>query len=155
MVLELIERVLAALIILGLLVIVLFLAFPENKNGVRTAQPQVQPPATTSQQTPSKQAELEKSDAKPFTKIVEQLPNSRNNQTAIYRRGRRRTPEPTEKRYSSRPQLSTPRVRQVRYETPRRQIDRYYSYDHHECSGSDCYCGCDQPYWAPSASDCW
>lgn len=162
MVLELIERVLAALIILGLLVIVLFLAFPDNKNGLRTVQPQIPPPATTDQQAPSKQAELKKSDSKPFTKTVAQLPDSRNNQTAIYRPERRRTPEPTEKRYSFRPQLSTPPVRQVRYESPRRQVDRYYSqvhryysYDRDDCSGDDCYCGCDQPYWAPFASDCW
>lgn len=158
MVLELIERVLAALIILGLLVIVLFLAFPDRNGKTKIAERNASeetleksaPAAKTERPASSKGDELKKADAQSFPKTEARLPNSRDNQDARYYVTQRRTPNPTPKRYAYKNHSSTPYVRQIQYADPWRQIDRY------ECSEEQCGCrDCDRPYWAPPSPDCW
>ena len=157
MVLELIERVLAALIIIGLLVVVLFLAFPDRNFGIGKAERDNQEePQQKQSKKQSKDGELPKSDAKPFSKTAAQRPDSRDNRKAVYHALRRRTPSPSKRvSYKNRRNpSSTPRVERIYYD------DIYYDppdhTDYYDCVGQSCSCGCERrPYWAPPAPNCW
>ncbi len=173
MVLELIERVLAALIILGLLVIVLFLAFPDRSNGVTspdrrtvetpriepsrpvTERPVVPDPSTSARpretsETPQGTA-AGRGDSQTAKKIQDRL---RSSKKMAARNGASRN-QTTISRMRPRSQQNkrVPPVerylKHADYRNPWRQHDDY------ECVGDRCACDCNRPYWSQSGPACW
>lgn len=140
--LEIVERVLAAIILLGLLVIIMFIAFP--RPGVDTARNNT--PTTSTQQPLTGPSELPKSDAEPFSKVVGRHPDS-SGATPIYT-GRRKSPEPSTRRryYDGNRDRRPPEhyVTRAEYDDPWNRTDYY------ECAGGSCDCSCNRPYWARS-----
>lgn len=154
---EFVEKILASLIVLVMLVIVMILAFPDRLTDTNDA---VQTQPTAEDQTGP--TPLPKGNAKQL-KIVERLADSSNNQKPLYRRLRRpaqtATPRPPKrKRYYV-------ETRHTTYSAP-----RYYSYrdddtesdyesSYGDCEGAACLCNCRPPYWAREAGydyeDCW
>jgi hypothetical protein len=161
-VLELIEKVLASLIILGMLVVIMFLAI--DKNGgtdvVQVPDTQTQTPPTApvvpdpGTPPPSKSVEAPsapKSNLPPAVaerdqdgrKTVEKLPKSRVAEKPRRAKPRRETriarvPPEDERRYLTR----------AHYRDPWRRTEYY------ECAGGYCDCSCRRPYWARSGP-CW
>lgn len=163
--LELIEKVLASLIILGMLVVVMFLAFDKNGGTDVVQLPEAQTPPTEQQTAPvvpdpgtpppSKPVEAPrppKSNLPPAVaerdqdsrkKMVEQLPKSRV----------------AEKPRAAKPRKET-RISRMPPEDKRRYLSRAYyrdpwqRTDNYECAGGYCDCDCDRPYWARSGP-CW
>lgn len=164
--LEMIEKVFAALIILSLLVIVLFLAFPEREGGIfGTSQtdepaPVPTPPAPTAPapitppvqvtEGPRPEEAKEKENLVKMDKIEEKLPASkvvpqrRVNQTSISQ-GRPKSSEAAIRRR----RYSRTYVKRTEFRDPWRRTDYY------DCVGGFCDCTCDRPYWARSSPECW
>ncbi len=161
--LEIIERILAAMIILALLVVIMFIFFPQAQRNVAEGP---NAPTTEQVETPPEQAApsreeavplpkdtAAKEDAKPFVKVVDRI-GPTDNQNPIYEYTRRKPPQQTVKRFSSKDRhrnVSTPYVKTAGYRYRASSVYR----DPYDCEGEDCYCGCDGPYWARSSASCW
>ena len=162
--LEIIERILAAMIILALLVVIMFIFFPQAQRNVAEA-PNAAPSTPRPVPSPEKVVPLPeqtetaskdtsgKEDAKPFAKVVDRI-GPADNQNPIYQYTRRKTPQQSVRRSSPKDQsrnVSTPYVKTAGY----RYAESPVHSDPSDCSGEDCYCGCDGPYWARSSFSCW
>jgi hypothetical protein len=159
-VLELIEKVLASLIILGMLVVIMFLAIDKNGGTDVVQVPDTQTPPTApvvpdpGTPPPSKSVEAPsapKSNLPPAVakrdqdgrKTVEKLPKSRVAEKPRKAKPRKETriarvPPEDERRYLTR----------AHYRDPWRRTEYY------ECDGGYCDCSCRRPYWARSGP-CW
>jgi hypothetical protein len=166
-VLELIEKVLASLIILGMLVVIMFLAI--DKNGgtdvvevpdtptqtpptVPEPAPVVPDPGTPPPSKPVEAPSAPKSNLPPAVAerdqdgrktMVERLPKSRVAEKPRAAKPRKETriarmPPEDKRRYLTR----------AHYRDPWRRTDYY------ECDGGYCDCSCRRPYWARSGP-CW
>lgn len=156
MLLEVIEKMLASFLILALLVIIMFLAFPDQVGVSRGGGGRTVVSENTEKDTP-----LPKADAKQPSKIVARRPDSSGNDAPMYI-SRRKTPPPTPAR--------APR-KMVRYDTRPHVLaeDRYYDYGdareryyeqrysdrYDDCNGRSCACDCNRPYWASASTSCW
>jgi len=163
-VLELIEKVLASLIILGMLVVIMFLAI--DKNGGTDV---VQAPETQTQQQPAVQETVVPDpNTPPPSKSVEAPSAPKSNlppAVAEPDQDARKTVEKLPKsRVAEKPRAAKPRketrIARVPPEDKRRYLTRAYYRDpwhrteYYECDGGYCDCSCDRPYWA-SSGPCW
>lgn len=164
---EWIEKFLASLIVLVMLFILLFLAFPARLDNVfgpgrgdNIAEQQQQPDRDLKGPTA-----LPKGDVKPL-KTAERLPDSSDNQKALYRYRYHRKPAVTEVRAEPKDRRIV--TRRVVYSQPEysdyysRRYDRVpdYSPGAENCASGSCLCNCRRPYWASSGdwdeeAECW
>ncbi len=139
--LQLFEKIFASLLILAVLIIVMFVAFPDRLGRIAGQQQTAQPETVSGGEAP-----LAKGDAKTFEKTTMRLADSSDNQRPLYRTTRRETPRPT----------PAPPARKRHYsEQPRTVSERRYyvrrpARAHQTCES--CLCDCERPYWARSSS---
>lgn len=164
---EWLEKLMASLIVLVMLFILLLLAFPDRLSEmfssvrqdtvVRQEQQDLDLTGPTA---------LPKGDAKP-QKTVGRLPDSSDNQKALYRYRYRDTAQRGEARIKRKVYVETRRVvhrplveRHPEYYYSRRErYEPRYSYSRGDCSFGSCLCNCSKPYWASSDwnedAGCW
>lgn len=166
---EWIEKFFASLIVLVMLFILLLVAFPGRLDNIFGSSPDDNRAGSQQQQQDrdlTGQTALPKGDVKPL-KTVERLPDSSDNQKALYRR-----------RYHERPAVREVRRAERRdgYATPQRVVYRQpeysdyysrryqrvpnYSQAREDCPSGSCFCNCRRPYWASSGdwdedAECW
>jgi outer membrane biosynthesis protein TonB len=166
-VLELIEKVLASLIILGMLVVIMFLAIDKNGGTDR-----VQAPDTQTQTLPTVQETapvVPDPNTPPPSKPVEAPSAPKSNlPPAVAERdqdGRKTMVEKLPKsRVAEKPRAAKPRKEtriarmppedKRRYLTRAHYRDPWRRTDYYECDGGYCDCSCRRPYWARSGP-CW
>lgn len=167
------EKLMAALSVLVILFIVLIVAFRSPSDMLDTSS---SPRPENTDQDLNGLTALPKGNANPqqlvkLRKTVERLPDSSDNQKALYRyayvdklpyrdvRAERRDGYVVTRRVVyQRPEY--PQYYKQRYITRREVYEpRYFSPPVEDCSFGSCLCNCDKPYWAGAdwyeSADCW
>jgi hypothetical protein len=175
-----IERVLASLIILGMLVVIMFLAFDKNGGPDFAQAPETQtpaprdPPAPSTRETPAPSTRettpvvpdpgtpppkktveapsAPKSDLPP--RVVTADRDARKTLVDKLPQSRVATkPRAAKRRGETRITRMPPEDRR-RYLTRADYRDPWRRTDYYECAGGSCDCDCERPYWA-SSGPCW
>ncbi|MBX2804852.1 MAG: hypothetical protein KTR19_02675 [Hyphomicrobiales bacterium] len=158
---EWIEKLFASLIVLVMLFILLLVAFPDRLSEIfGTSRPSVAEKPNSDQDLTGPTA-LPKGDVKP-QKTVGRLPDSSDNQKALYRYIYRDKP------YASEPvpvRKIYVETRRVVHHEPKLYVERSrpeprYSRAREDCGFGSCLCNCRKPYWAAADWDdedveCW
>jgi hypothetical protein len=163
---EWIEKLFASLIVLVMLFILLLVAFPGRLDNFFGRG---QDDRTAGQQQPDRdltgQTALPKGDVKPL-KTVGRLPDSSDNQKALYRIRYHDRPAVREVRVERRERYVAPRPVVYRQPAPpdyyarRYEREPRYSSIREDCPSGSCMCNCRRPYWASSGdwdeeAECW
>lgn len=155
---ELIERMLAVLIVIILLGIVLYLAI--NDRFVATTQKTSPAPAPIESVQYAKKvdrlreatpAELRRDWSRSPTIVIREPAEP----PRIIRE--RERAKPAKYRHSEYRHSDYRASNRYREEPPAEYRDRtvYKTYNEHDCSGDNCSCTCDRPYWSSSGPACW
>jgi hypothetical protein len=162
---EWIEKLFASLIVLVMLFILLLVAFPGRLDNIfgrgQDDRNPVQQPTDRDLTGPTA---LPKGDVKPL-KTVGRLPDSSDNQKALYRTIYHDRPAVREVRVERRERYVAPRP--VVYRQPEYTDSYTRRYEHEprssvreDCPSGSCMCNCRRPYWASSGdwdedAECW
>ena len=166
--LELIEKVLASLIILGMLVVIMFLAIDKNGGTDLVQVPDTQTQSQTPPTVPETAPVVPDPGTPPPSKSVEAPSAPKSNlPPAVAERdqdGRKTVEKLPKSRVAEKPRRAKPRretrIARVPPEDERRYLTRAHYRDpwrrteYYECAGGYCDCSCRRPYWARSGP-CW
>ena len=154
--LEMIERLLAALIIVGMLGIVIFLALDRGDGAGRTDIVQT-PPASPVQRAPRESRETiaeprpnpPRDDLEPGRKLyADRLPSSSSMEMRRERGSAHRAYTPYRERQR---EIITHADYRSGY---RRDRDPWRAVEQYECPNGICGCDCDRPYWTSAGPVC-
>ena len=171
---EWLEKLMASLIVLVMLFIVLLLAFPDRLSNMFSS-PRAENTVQQEDRDLKGPSVLPKGDVKPKEaikprKTVERLPDSSDNQKALYRYIYRDKPPSrdvfaergegyvvTRRTIYQKPEY--PRYYKQRYVARRDTYEPRYSSVPEDCAYGSCLCNCSKPYWANAdwyeRNDCW
>ena len=160
---ELIERILAALIVIVLLGIVLYLAMEGRVISVQRAPTPSSPPVAGEVQYAKKEDRLPEAAPSELRRDSSRSPTIVVREEAPPPRVIRETVRPTESRREHYREYRTSReYRPVKYREPVRHreahrdrtVHKTYRYYDDDCVGRDCACTCEAPYWSSSGPIC-